>query len=136
MQGAIDHHCCCYCCYYHCYYYSHDSYYYYSYYCIFNIFSINILIVVITRIRMIVIIAEAAEASRICQATKGQWVLESSLQVTGGVSTEQDFRFFITTKLPNPHYSPEVCVQARAQFEPAQTGGTEFRAVCCRCRCC
>ena len=23
----------------------------------------------------------------------------------------KDFRFFITTKLPNPHYSPEVCVQ-------------------------
>ena len=22
-----------------------------------------------------------------------------------------DFRFFITTKLPNPHYAPEVCVK-------------------------
>jgi len=23
----------------------------------------------------------------------------------------EDFRFFMTTKLPNPHYSPEICVQ-------------------------
>lgn len=41
-------------------------------------------------------------------------VLESGalfpwLQVTW--TWHQDFRFYITTKLPNPHYSPEVCVQ-------------------------
>jgi len=27
------------------------------------------------------------------------------------IEYSEDFRFFLTTKLPNPHYSPEVCVQ-------------------------
>merc|ERR1719265_2291683 len=27
------------------------------------------------------------------------------------VEYNEDFRFFLTTKLPNPHYSPEICVQ-------------------------
>merc|ERR1719265_139663 len=27
------------------------------------------------------------------------------------VEYNEDFRFFLTTKLPNPHYPPEVCVQ-------------------------
>ena len=29
------------------------------------------------------------------------------------VEYNEEFRLFITTKLPNPHYSPEICVQAR-----------------------
>ena len=28
------------------------------------------------------------------------------------VEYNEDFRLFITTKLPNPHYAPEICVQA------------------------
>merc|ERR1719450_227890 len=27
------------------------------------------------------------------------------------VEYNEDFRFYLTTKLPNPHYSPEICVQ-------------------------
>merc|ERR1740121_3036799 len=27
------------------------------------------------------------------------------------IEFSEAFRFFITTKLPNPHYSPEICVQ-------------------------
>merc|ERR1719401_2881133 len=27
------------------------------------------------------------------------------------VEYNKDFKFYLTTKLPNPHYSPEVCVQ-------------------------
>ena len=28
------------------------------------------------------------------------------------VEYNEDFRLYMTTKLPNPHYSPEICVQA------------------------
>jgi dynein heavy chain len=24
---------------------------------------------------------------------------------------DENFRFYVTTKLPNPHYSPEICIQ-------------------------
>merc|ERR1719433_1800336 len=27
------------------------------------------------------------------------------------VEYNNDFKFYLTTKLPNPHYSPEICVQ-------------------------
>ena len=27
------------------------------------------------------------------------------------IDFNEDFRFFITTKQPNPHYSPEICVK-------------------------
>ena len=27
------------------------------------------------------------------------------------ISYNMDFKFFITTKMPSPHYSPEVCVK-------------------------
>lgn len=27
------------------------------------------------------------------------------------IEYSKDFRFYVTTKLPRPHYSPEVCVK-------------------------
>merc|ERR1719281_430557 len=27
------------------------------------------------------------------------------------IEYNDDFRFYLTSKLPNPHYSPEICVQ-------------------------
>ena len=38
----------------------------------------------------------------------------SGLRIRLGDSTveyNEEFRLFMTTKLPNPHYSPEICVQ-------------------------
>lgn len=29
----------------------------------------------------------------------------------GDITYNEDFRFYITTTLPNPHYSPELCVK-------------------------
>ena len=29
----------------------------------------------------------------------------------GGISFSPDFKFFITTKMSRPHYSPEICVR-------------------------
>jgi dynein heavy chain len=40
------------------------------------------------------------KAGNICMIRLGDNTIEYS----------QDFRFFLTTKLPNPHYAPEVCV--------------------------
>ena len=34
------------------------------------------------------------------------------------VEYSRDFRFYLTTKLRNPHYLPEVAVKARSQLSP------------------
>ena len=42
------------------------------------------------------------------------WDPQSLPRIRLGDSTveyNEDFRLFSTTKLPNPHYSPEICVQ-------------------------
>merc|ERR1711968_150844 len=38
----------------------------------------------------------------------GQWLLHLG---DSDVPYSEDFRFFITTKLANPHYMPEVCIK-------------------------
>merc|ERR1719482_274027 len=45
---------------------------------------------------------------------KAKFKAGNILMIRLGDSTieyHEDFRFYITTKLPNPHYSPEICVQ-------------------------
>ena len=31
------------------------------------------------------------------------------------VDYDKNFLFYMTTKMPNPHYFPEVCIKARVQ---------------------
>lgn len=39
------------------------------------------------------------------------------------VDYDDNFRFYVTTKLPNPHYLPEICIQVTLiNFTVTQSG--------------
>ena len=38
------------------------------------------------------------------------------------VEYSEDFKFYMTTKMRNPHYAPELCTKVRAAPHPLTTG--------------
>lgn len=61
-----------------------------------------------------------------------------------GTPYNPDFKLYITTKMSNPHYLPEVCIKVRPREPAGHATATPCISICCehslpltsRCPCC